>query len=82
LWDVPYDRGSEQDRILVRDESAIAVAEADDLGDAVMLGQFEDEATDDVVEPRAQAAAGHDAHPRRCGFEVQAFSRAARFKGR
>jgi hypothetical protein len=73
---------AEHGRRPVSDQTAISVAEAEYLGDAVMLRQLENEAADHVVQPRAQAAAGHDADPGVGGLEVEAFARPARFERR
>ena len=45
---------------VARDEPLVAVAETVDARDAVASGELRDDAADDVVQPRAQAAAGDD----------------------
>ena len=52
------------------DQARVAVAEAVDVRDAVVLGELLDDPADHVVEPGAQAAAGHDADVRGVGVEV------------
>ena len=46
-----------------RDHPLEAVAKAEDLLDAVGVRQLEDQPADDVVDPGAEPAAGHDARP-------------------
>ncbi len=48
---------------VVADQAAEAVAEAEHVGHPVVVGQLEHQAADHVVQPGAQAAAGHDRRP-------------------
>ena len=60
----------------------VAVAEAEDLADAVALRQLEDEPADHVVDPRAQAAAGDDPAAEARGLEEDAVARPRELEGR
>ncbi len=63
-------------------QAAEAVAEPDHVGDAVVVGQLEDQAADHVVQPGAQAAARHDPGPGPGRVEVDVLARAARLQAR
>ena len=58
-------------------QAAEAVAEPEDVGDAVVVGELEDQAADHVVQPGAQAAARHDPGPRAGRVEVDVLARPA-----
>jgi len=78
--DAGHERGRERDRLTAVHQALIAVPEAEDPGHAVVLGQFQDQPADHVVQPGAQAAAGHDAGAQPGRVEVQVLTRAARLE--
>jgi len=52
-------------------EPAVSAAKTEHLGDPVTVVEFKKERADDVVEPRTQTAARHDARPRLLRIEKQ-----------
>ena len=54
-----------------RIEPAVSAAKAEHLRDAVAVVQFEEERADDVVQPRTQPAARHDARARLLRIEEE-----------
>ena len=65
---------------VLRRQARVAVAEAVDVRDAVVLGELLDDPADHVVEPGAQAAAGHDADVRGVRVEVDLPARPGRLE--
>ncbi len=61
-------------------EAEVAVADAQHVADAVVLGELEVDRADDVVQPGAESAAGDDGGGGIEGVEVDAFARAGLFK--
>ena len=61
-------------------QAAEAVAEPEALGDAVVVGELEDQAADHVVQPGAQAAARDDPGPGPRRVEVDVLARSARLE--
>ena len=64
----------------LRIDSAVAATKAKHLGDAVAVLEFEKERVDDVIEPRAQTAAGHDTRARLLRIEKQLRTRPRHLK--
>src|SRR5262249_17444824 len=56
-------------------------AEPEDVADAVVVRQLQDQAADDVVQPGGQAAAGDDPHPGGRRVEEDALPGPARLQG-
>jgi hypothetical protein len=80
--DVRHERGVQDGRFSARwAEAAVAIAEADDVLDAVALGELEHKSPDHVVDAWAQAAARDDAAPQAPRVEEDVIARARQLEG-
>ncbi len=82
LVDRAHTRRREVEHVVAvaRDEALVAVAKPVDPLHAVVMRELHHEPADHVVEPRAEAAAGDDAHPQLRGIEEDAPTRACRLE--
>ena len=71
IVNVVNDLGRKCHRRVDTDEAAVAIAEADDVDDAVVLRELEHKTADHIVEPGAQPTARDNGRTRCSGFEVQ-----------